>query len=138
MKKSELRRLIREEIDKINSTNLITEGDVTFSIRWDAKLYAKLPSKMRRFLDKFPNDAIGWRHATDEVADVARTVLQYYSEFELDVDSDSPKYVYTNARRKLKSPSDWNTFYKSVIAMYYNKLSAYAKEHFHQYYSHWF
>jgi tRNA nucleotidyltransferase/poly(A) polymerase len=132
MRKSELRRIIREEISQLN------EGDVSSSIKWNPTIYAKLPKRMRAFLDSFPNDADSWRYATGEVADIAKTVLEYYNQYVLEVDSDDVNWVFTSKRMSFSNPGDFNKFYKSVISLYFNKLPKYPKAEVLNRYNGWF
>ena len=71
---------------------------------------------LNKFLDKFPNDAKTWRHATGEIKDIARTAREHLSEFD-GIEVEAIDF------RSIKKPSDWNTQGKEFIASCMKQMS---------------
>ena len=81
---------------------------------------------LEQFLSKFPNNTTSWAEATDEIRDIARTVKEYYNEY------NTPSIEACDFRQ-LNTPSDWNTVGKEYILSVYSKLKGPAKEQFNNY-----
>lgn len=76
----------------------------------------KTVEDLNKFLDKFPNDAKTWRHATGEIKDIARTAREHLSEFD-GIEVEAIDF------RSIKKPSDWNTQGKEFIASCMKQMS---------------
>ncbi len=81
---------------------------------------------LKKFLDKFPNNAKSWADATDEVRDIARTAKEYYNELE-------GKNIQPCDFRSMKTPSEWNTKGKAYIFKVYDKMNPKTKAEFNDY-----
>lgn len=79
-----------------------------------------------KFLKQFPDDAKSWAKATDEIREIARSVKEYYNEFE-------NKKIAPLDFRTLRTPSDWNSKGKKYILKVYDKMSDKTKKEFNDY-----
>jgi len=95
---------------------------------------SKLPSKIEKFLKKFPDNATSWKEATDEIRDMARTAKEYYNELVLDVLKDDEKALKPLDFKSIKTPSEWNKKGKEYIRNVFNKLNTQGKEEFIEYF----
>ena len=71
---------------------------------------------LKKYLERFPNNASSWRYATDEVREIAKTSREYLSEF------DGVK-VEALDFKSFKKPADWNTNGKKFIVDTVEKMS---------------
>jgi rubrerythrin len=88
---------------------------------------SKLPHKIEKFLSKFPNKTTSWKHATDEIRDIARTAKEYHNEF-------SDEKIKPLNFRDFKTPSEWNTKGKQYIKNVFNLMNSQAKKEFIKYF----
>lgn len=84
-------------------------------------------NKLKKFFDKFPNDATAWEFATDELRDMARFIK------ELNNDLSTNKVEALNFK-EFKTPSEWNAKSKEYILNVFDKLDEYGKNEFMEYF----
>lgn len=71
---------------------------------------------LKKYLERFPNNASSWRYATDEVREIAKTSREYLSEFDGE-EVDALDF------KSFKKPADWNTNGKKFIVDTVEKMS---------------
>jgi hypothetical protein len=115
---------------KNESTKIIT----SFNEFLNESKSGKLPSKIEKFLKKFPDNTNSWKEATDEIRDMAKTAKEYYNELVLDVLKEDEKALKALDFKSIKTPSEWNTKGKEFIRNTYNMMNKQAKEEFVEYF----
>lgn len=87
-------------------------------------------NQIEKFLAKFPDNAICWSQATDEIRDLARTAKEIYNEIELDLtenEIEDGKGLQPLNFRSFNKPSQWNTLGKQYILDTFDKMGDRAK-----------
>lgn len=88
-------------------------------------------SKIEKFLEQFPMDATSWRHATDEVRDLARASREMLDEYD-DVQVDSIYFP------DIKDPAEWNTRAREAVMRNYDLMSPRTQLLFFERFEDWF
>lgn len=103
----------------------------------DKKAEHPVHAAVDKYLSRFPDNAKGWEHATDEVRDLARSAKEYHNEMDKDLPEDHPNAHPALNFREMKTPSEWNTKGKAYIKETLGKMSDRAKSAFMERHSHW-
>ena len=86
------------------------------------------------FLSLFPDNAVKWSQATDEVRDFARWSRVYINEFDLDLlqeEVEAGKGRQPLDFTKLNTPSEWNTQGKRYVYESMKLMSDSTLKRFH-------
>jgi hypothetical protein len=84
----------------------------------------ELPSNIKKFLSKFPNDTTSWKSATDEIRDIAKDIRELYNEYNENDKIEALKF------RSFTKPSEWNTNAKEYIIDTFKKMDAKVQDLF--------
>lgn len=90
-----------------------------------------MKTKIEKFLEGFPKEAVCWSQATDEIRDLARTSREYLEELE-DIIVEPVDF------RAIKTPSEWNTKGRDYILANFNRMNDLTKKAFYERWEEWF
>lgn len=90
-----------------------------------------MKTKIEKFLEGFPKEAICWSQAGDEIRDLARTSREYLEELE-DVIVEPLDF------RSYKKPSEWNTNGRDYILANFDRMNDQTKKAFYERWEEWF
>lgn len=88
-------------------------------------------TKIEKFLEGFPKEAVCWSQATDEIRDLARESREHLEELEGVI-------VQPLDFRSYKRPAEWNTNGRDYILANFDRMNEQTKKAFYERFEEWF